>query len=118
MKEGEQYLPYDAPENGVTPMPAFGDGFNIHVTGLTHDERGYPDTNDAETHTALVERLCDKILKNKDKICSYKEELCDDAEIVVVSYGSPYRSVLTAVKAAREEGIKVGSLKIHSMAIP
>lgn len=114
LKEGEQYLPYDAPENGVTPMPAFGDGFNVHVTGLTHDKRGYPDTNDAETHTDLVERLCDKILKNKDKICSYKEEFCDDAEIVVVSYGSPYRSVLTAVKEAREEGIKVGSLKIDT----
>ena len=104
LKEGEQYLPYDAPENGVTPMPAFGDGYNIHVTGLTHDKRGYPDTNDAETHTDLVERLCDKILKNKDKICSYKEELCDDAEIVVVSYGSPIalnHKELLAVRMAK-----------------
>ena len=55
------YLPYDAPENGVTPMPAFGDGYNIHVTGLTHDERGYPDTNDPQTHAKSVKRICDKI---------------------------------------------------------
>lgn len=114
LKEGEQYLPFDAPEDGTTPMPAFGDGFNIHVTGLTHDERGYPDTNSPEAHTKLVERLCNKVLKNRENICSVKKELCDDADIVIVSYGSPYRSVGAAMKQAREEGIKVGSLKIDT----
>jgi len=114
IKDGEQYLPFDALEDGTTPMPAFGDGFNIHVTGLTHDERGYPDTNEPKTHSNLVKRLCNKVLSNKDKICSVKKEFCDDAEIVVVSYGSPYRSVSTAVKQAREAGIKVGSLKINT----
>lgn len=110
----DDYLPFDAEENGTTPMPAFGDGFNIHVTGLTHDKRGYPDTNTPETHAKLVGRLCNKILKNRDKICSVKKEFCDDAEIVVVSYGSPYRSASTAVAQAREEGLKVGSLKIDT----
>lgn len=110
----DDYLPFDAPENGTTPMPAFGDGFNIHVTGLTHDERGYPDTNTPETHAKLVGRLCDKVLNNRGDICSVKKELCDDADIVIVSYGSPYRSVGSAVKQAREEGIKVGSLKIDT----
>lgn len=110
----DDYLPFDAPENGTTPMPAFGDGFNIHVTGLTHDERGYPDTNTPETHANLVGRLCDKVLNNRGDICSVKKELCDDADIVIVSYGSPYRSVGSAVKQAREEGIKVGSLKIDT----
>lgn len=110
----DDYLPFDAPENGTTPMPAFGDGFNIHVTGLTHDERGYPDTNTPETHAKLVGRLCDKVLNNRSDICSVKKELCDDADIVIVSYGSPYRSVGSAVKQAREEGIKVGSLKIDT----
>lgn len=110
----DDYLPFDAPENGTTPMPSFGDGFNIHVTGLTHDERGYPDTNTPETHANLVGRLCDKVLNNRSDICSVKKELCDDADIVIVSYGSPYRSVGSAVKQAREEGIKVGSLKIDT----
>lgn len=110
----DDYLPFDAPENGTTPMPAFGDGFNIHVTGLTHDKKGYPDTNTPETHMELVGRLCDKVLKNRDKICSVKKELCDDADIVVVSYGSPYRSALTAVTQAREDGLSVGSLKIDT----
>ena len=78
-----QYLPFDAPCDGTTPMPAFGDGFNIHVTGLTHDERGYPDTNDPDTHHKLVERLCNKVLMHRKDICSVKKENCDDADIVI-----------------------------------
>ena len=113
-KADGQYLPFDAPCDGTTPMPAFGDGFNIHVTGLTHDERGYPDTNDPDTHTKLVERLCNKVLMHRKDICSVKKENCDDADIVIVSCGSPYRSVGAAMKKAREEGIKVGSLKIDT----
>ena len=110
----DDYLPFDAPENGTTPMPAFGEGYNIHVTGLTHDERGYPDTNNPETHHNLVQRLCDKVLKNREDICSVKKEFWDDADIIIVSCGSPYRSVGAAIKMAREEGIKVGSLKINT----
>lgn len=110
----EKYLPFKNVENGTNPMPSFGEGFNIHVTGLTHDERGYPDTNSPETHTELVKRLCDKILNNKDKICSVVSEGCEDADIVVISYGAPVRSVITAVKKAQEEGKKVGYIKIDT----
>lgn len=110
----ENYLPFKNVENGTNPMPSFGEGFNIHVTGLTHDERGYPDTNSPETHTELVQRLCDKILNNKNKICSVVSEGCEDADIVVVSYGAPVRSVITAVKKAQEEGKKVGYIKIDT----
>lgn len=110
----DNYLPFKNVENGTNPMPSFGEGFNIHVTGLTHDERGYPDTNSPETHTELVQRLCDKILNNKNKICSVVSEGCEDADIVVVSYGAPVRSVITAVKKAQEEGKKVGYIKIDT----
>ncbi|MEE1134753.1 MAG: 2-oxoacid:acceptor oxidoreductase subunit alpha, partial [Methanobrevibacter sp.] len=100
-KADGQYMPFDAPCDGTTPMPAFGDGFNIHVTGLTHDERGYPDTNDPDTHTQLVERLCNKVLMHRKDICSVKKENCDDADIVIVSCGSPYRSVGAAMKKGK-----------------
>lgn len=110
----EDYLPFKNVENGTNPMPAFGSGYNVHVTGLTHDERGYPDTNSPETHTKLVERLCNKILKNKKDICSVVEKNCDDADVIVVSYGAPVRSVGTAVANAREEGLKVGYIKINT----
>ena len=110
----DDYLPFENIENGTTPMPAFGDGFNIHVTGLTHDERGYPDTNTPETHYNLIKRICDKVLNNKDKICSVKSEGCDDADIIIVSYGAPVRSAVEAANRARANNQKVGYVKIDT----
>lgn len=110
----EGFLPFRNVENGTNPMPAFGDGFKIHVTGLTHDERGYPDTNNPDTHDKLVQRICDKVLNNRDKICSVKSENCDDADIIIISYGSPVRSVAEAVTKARKDGKKVGYIKIDT----
>jgi 2-oxoglutarate ferredoxin oxidoreductase subunit alpha len=113
-EKSDDYLPFENIEDGTTPMPAFGDGFNIHVTGLTHDERGYPDTNTPETHHKLVQRICDKILNNKDKICSVKSESCEDADVIIVSYGAPVRSAVEAVKRARADGKKVGYVKLDT----
>jgi 2-oxoglutarate ferredoxin oxidoreductase subunit alpha len=110
----DDYLPFENIENGTTPMPAFGDGFNIHVTGLTHDERGYPDTNTPETHYNLIKRICDKVLNNKDKICSVKSEGCEDADIIIVSYGAPVRSAVEAANRARANNQKVGYVKIDT----
>lgn len=107
----DDYLPFENIENGTTPMPAFGDGFNVHVTGLTHDERGYPDTNTPETHEKLIKRICNKVLMNRDKICSVRSENCEDADIVIVSYGAPVRSVVEAVNKTDK---KVGYIKIDT----
>ncbi len=111
-KTDDIYLPFDAEDSSTTPMPSFGQGFNIHVTGLTHDKRGYPSTDDPEVHTELVTRLCDKILNNRSKIASFETDYMDDAETVILSYGIPSRSALTAVKQAREKGLKVGYIKL------
>ncbi|MBE6486185.1 MAG: 2-oxoacid:acceptor oxidoreductase subunit alpha [Methanosphaera stadtmanae] len=111
-EKSENYLPYDATEYGTTPMPSFGQGFNIHVTGLTHDKRGYPSTDDEETHIDLVTRLCDKIIKNTNEITSLESQFLEDAETIVLSYGIPSRSALTAVKEARNQGLKVGYIKM------
>ena len=113
-EKSDKYLPFKNVENGTNPMPSFGDGFNIHVTGLTHDERGYPDTNNPETHDKLVQRICDKILNNRDKICSVQSDKCEDADIIILSYGSPVRSVVEAVNKARDEGKKVGYIKLDT----
>lgn len=110
----DNYLPYEYVENGTTSMPAFGDGFNIHVTGLTHDERGYPDTNDPDAHDRLVQRLCNKILNNRDEISSVFSQFCDDADTIIISYGSPTRAVIEAVLKIRKEGKKVGYIKIDT----
>ncbi|MCF0226945.1 MAG: 2-oxoacid:acceptor oxidoreductase subunit alpha [Methanobrevibacter sp.] len=113
-ESSENYLPFRNVKNGTNPMPAFGQGFDIHVTGLTHDERGYPDTDDPKTHETLVKRICDKILNNKDDICDIVAEDTENADIVVISYGAPVRSMITAVKNAQAEGKKVGYIKINT----
>jgi 2-oxoglutarate ferredoxin oxidoreductase subunit alpha len=110
----ENFLPYKADKYGTSKMPAFGDGYNLSITGLTHDERSYPSTSSPEVHSSLVKRLCNKILKNREDIVSTKSEYCDDADLIIVSYGAPVRSVITAVKQGRAEGIKVGYLKINT----
>ena len=113
-EDKDNFLPFKNVENGTNPMPSFGQGFNIHVTGLTHDERGYPDTNDPETHHNLVQRLCDKVLNNRDKICSVQSKNCEDADLVIISYGAPFRSVSEACEKARAEGKKVGYIKLDT----
>jgi len=108
----DNFLPFKADSNGTPSMPPFGSGYKLHITGLTHDEKGYPDASNPKTHSKLVKRLCDKINKNREKISRVHEEFVDDADILVVSYGAPSRSVATAIKKARKEGIKAGHMKL------
>ena len=109
----ETFLPYKASPDGTSPMPPFGAGYKMHITGLTHDERGYPDASNPEAHSKLVKRLCDKIVKHKDELIRVKELYTEDADIIVVSYGAPSRSAITAVKRARADGIKAGHIKLE-----
>ncbi len=111
----ETFLPFKAPSDGTSAMPAFGDGYKMHITGLTHDERGYPDASSPEAHSKLVNRLCNKIRKHTDDIARIKEDFTEDAEIIILSYGAPARSALTAVKNAREQDIKAGFLKLETV---
>jgi len=107
----EEYWPYVPGENLVPPMAIAGEGYYVHMTGLTHDERGYPDIT-GEAHEKLVRRLIDKIQKNKKDIIEYEEVMIDDAEIVVVSFGITARAALKAVKEARKKGIKAGLFRL------
>lgn len=111
----ETFLPYKATPDGTSPMPAFGDGYKMHITGLTHDEKGYPDASNPEAHSKLVNRLCNKIRKHTNDIVRIKKEFTEDAEIIVLSYGAPARSALTAVKNARKDGIKAGFIKLETV---
>jgi 2-oxoglutarate ferredoxin oxidoreductase subunit alpha len=107
----EKYLPYDSREGLVPPMALAGEGYRFHVTGLTHDERGYP-VMTAEAQDKLVRRLVDKIRLNAKDIIRYEEVNVDDAEVVVVSYGISARIARYAVQKARDEGIKAGMLRL------
>ncbi|MGM0405253.1 MAG: 2-oxoacid:acceptor oxidoreductase subunit alpha [Thermoplasmatota archaeon] len=106
----EEFLPYSPDEDLVPPMANAGDGYSVHVTGLTHDEEGHPSV-DEKTQNLLVTRLIDKIRKNADDILEYDEYKIEDAKKVVVAYGSVYRAAIEAVDMAREKGYKVGLLR-------
>ena len=102
----------DGDGNGyVSPMAIAGEGYRIHVTGLTHDERGYPGMN-ALTQEWNVNRLVDKIRVHRDDIIEVEEQNLDEAEVVVVSYGISARTSLWPIELARREGIRVGYLRL------
>jgi 2-oxoglutarate ferredoxin oxidoreductase subunit alpha len=92
-------------------MVKAGDGYRIHVTGLTHDDRGYP-VIDAKTQDWMVRHLIDKIQRNKHKIIEFEEMNLDDADVAVVSYGISSRVAYRAMDLARAEGIKAGMLRL------
>jgi 2-oxoglutarate ferredoxin oxidoreductase subunit alpha len=109
------FKPFQPEDDLVPPMAVFGEGYHFHATGLTHDERGYPQTDSAEAQTALVQRLCQKIRKNKQKIVRVENTMLDDAEIAVVAYGIAARAALSAVRKARSMGIKAGLLRLITL---
>jgi 2-oxoglutarate ferredoxin oxidoreductase subunit alpha len=99
----------------VPPMACFGEGYHFHATGLTHNEHGYPRTSSSEVQSKLVRRLCDKIQKNADKIVRVEEVMLEDADVVVVAYGIVARGALSAIRKAREKGIKAGLLRLITL---
>ncbi|MCF2137388.1 MAG: 2-oxoacid:acceptor oxidoreductase subunit alpha [Candidatus Thorarchaeota archaeon] len=110
----EEYLPFKADEDLVPPMATFGSGYQFYATGLTHDERGYPSDKE-HIQIELITRLSDKIRKNSDKIIDLERFQLDDADIAVIAYGTPSRSAKRAIRMAREEGIKVGLLRLKTV---
>lgn len=107
-KDDKNYLAYKVEEGQlVPPMAPFGEGFKYHVTGLVHDEFGFP-TNNTAIANELVTRLMKKVEDNIDDIVTYEELYTEDADIVVLAYGGTARSAKSAVKKAREKGLKVG----------
>ena len=112
--EPHEYKPYQVDESLVPEMASFGDGYRFYSTGLTHDERGYPDMS-VETQNKLVRRLSDKIRVHADKIIMVDEIETEDCDIMVVAYGITARSSATAVKQAREEGIRAGLLRLKTI---
>jgi 2-oxoglutarate ferredoxin oxidoreductase subunit alpha len=101
-------------EDLVPPMVHAGEGYRVHFTGLTHDERGYPDMS-PEAHHRLVTRLVEKIRRGADNLTRTEEMLMEDAEIVVISFGSTARSARRAVREARSRGVPVGFLRLISL---
>jgi len=109
--EPAQYKPYDTSFGDVPPLAAFGSGYKFHVTGLNKLPDGFPTTK-AEYVQAEEERQVRKVEGNADDIMKWEEYKCDDAEIIIVAFGSTSRSARFAVDQAREQGIKAGLFRL------
>jgi 2-oxoglutarate ferredoxin oxidoreductase subunit alpha len=110
----EWYKPYATNNRGVPDMAIFGDGYHHHVTGLVHDEWGFPTQNPTEIE-AFLNRLHDKITKGFPEIMMTKTFDMDDADICVITYGCVSRAARMAVKMAREHGVKVGLVQLVTL---
>ncbi|MGD0231809.1 MAG: 2-oxoacid:acceptor oxidoreductase subunit alpha [Syntrophorhabdales bacterium] len=110
----EWYVPYEMTPGGVPAMADFGEGYRYHVTGLTHDTRGFP-TERPDEIGPFMARLFRKISQHMEEIHQGESFLADDAEIVVIAYGIVARSARRAVRDARERGVKAGLLKLSTL---
>ncbi|MEW5736275.1 MAG: 2-oxoacid:acceptor oxidoreductase subunit alpha [Thermodesulfobacteriota bacterium] len=110
----DKFRPFEPGLNLVPPMADAGQGYNIHVTGLTHDEKGYP-VMSVDCQEVLINRLVEKIRKNRDDIIQTQSHRLEDADIVVVAYGASARTAYAAVEEARAMGKKAGLLKLDTV---
>jgi 2-oxoglutarate ferredoxin oxidoreductase subunit alpha len=110
----EWYIPYEDTPRGVPAMANFGEGYRYHVTGLTHDIRGFP-TSRPDEIGPFITRLHRKISQHFSEIQIGEFYQTEDAEITIVAYGCVARSAKRAVREAREKGIKVGLLKLTTI---
>ncbi len=111
-KKPGEYWPFECEDGSlVPPMVKAGDGYRIHITGLTHDERGYPAMNPV-AQDKLVRRLKAKVEQARDRLVDVREDGVEGAEVIVVSYGITSRVAGAAVEAARARGVRVGHLRL------
>ncbi|MDF2564147.1 MAG: 2-oxoglutarate ferredoxin oxidoreductase, alpha subunit [Massilibacillus sp.] len=108
------YEPYRPAADLVPNVADFGTGNRIHVTGLVHDETGFPSGSPKVTEES-IRRLHQKIEIVQDEITHYDEFFMEDAEYAVVSYGGTARTAYAAVLEARNKGIKVGMVRLMTI---
>ena len=114
VKEGTDFHPYLPREDGRLPMSDFGHYHRYNVTGLMHDMWGFPSTN-PEIVYELMHHLVDKIQGHTREITMVKEFLVDDAEVLLVSYGSSARTALHVVENRRARGERFGLLELQTL---
>ena len=112
--EGVDYHPYLPREDGRLPMSDFGGVHRYNVTGLFHDMWGFPSTEPRVVH-GLLRHLVDKIENRTDLIARYKEYYLEDAEHIMISYGSAARSARHVVENRRLRGEKLGLLELQTL---
>ncbi|MDY6864034.1 MAG: 2-oxoacid:acceptor oxidoreductase subunit alpha [Thermodesulfobacteriota bacterium] len=107
----ENYMPYMTGDDLVAPMAKAGDGYRFHITGLTHDSRGYPVLT-PEVQKEMVYKIVNKIRKNRKDIIYFEEIELEGADFAIITYGISVRVALKAVQMLKNDGIKCGILKL------
>ncbi len=103
----DEYFPYECgPTEPAVLNPMF-EGYRYHYTGLHHDKNGFP-TEEIETCRKLIQRLEDKVAMHEDELESYEEFMMDDAEVMIIAYGSVSLAAKESIRHLRKEGIKAG----------
>jgi 2-oxoglutarate ferredoxin oxidoreductase subunit alpha len=108
------YRHFEITPNFKTPMASFGGGYRFHVTGLTHDEDGFPTAKSSEV-TAKLSKLRKKIMRYVDDICEIEADGMEDAHVAVVSYGIVARATKQAIEMARRRRMKVGMVRPRTL---
>lgn len=114
VKHGTDYYPYLPREDGRLPMSDFGGIHRYNVTGLVHDMWGFPSDNPQVAY-GLARHLVDKIEGHAEETTRLKEFFLEDAEEVLISYGSPARSALHLVENRRARGERLGLLELQTL---
>ncbi|KQC12525.1 MAG: 2-oxoglutarate ferredoxin oxidoreductase subunit alpha [Desulfuromonas sp. SDB] len=110
----QDYLAYQFTEDGIPPMADFGSGYRYHVTGLIHDQTGFP-TNDSNEIKKIKDRWMKKMIKGEKDIILTESIHTDDMDYLIIAYGSSARCAKRVVKIAREQGKKFGLLKLTTL---
>jgi 2-oxoglutarate/2-oxoacid ferredoxin oxidoreductase subunit alpha len=110
----DKYLPYDSSKGDIPPMANYGEGYRFHVTGLKHDDTGFP-TNDNNLSAKGLERIVRKVESRKNEIIDLEYYKADDAGCLFIAYGPTARSARRAVDELRRDGKKVGLLRLKTI---
>jgi 2-oxoglutarate ferredoxin oxidoreductase subunit alpha len=111
----KKFIPFtnsQTKDSKVPDFPTFGSGYHTYVTGLTHNEAGFPATDKQHDHERLIKRITSKITDDKEKLVSVERLQLDDADIAFVTYGASARPAESAMEMGRQNGIKVGMLRL------
>ncbi|MDD2448864.1 MAG: 2-oxoglutarate synthase subunit alpha [Sulfurimonas sp.] len=103
----QEYFPYGVEHDEPAVLNPMYEGYRYHFTGLHHDKKGYP-TEEIETCRKLIQRLEDKVAFHEDEVESFEEFMMEDAEVMIIAYGSVSLAAKEAIRHLRADGIKAG----------
>ncbi len=110
----EWYKHFEITPTGVSPMAELGSGVRYHVTGLAHDELGFPESK-PNAIAAMLDKMRKKIEQHLTDIVDIEVKYMDDATCAIISYGSVSRAAERAVLMARKKRIKAGYIRLKTL---